>query len=214
MGENLRHGNHLALQTCPYCGTAHPYMPGVTGIHATSHIFQTSDHQDDNPRFWGCYACSTCGGVVLAEANEESDGRYYYNTIVNVLPPPRVVPKEIPELPSHYLQEAINSMSAPTASLVVCASAVDAMLKEKGYSSGSLFSRIDKAATDHVITADMAKWAHHVRLEANDQRHADRGAVRPTREDAERCLEFALALADFLFVLPARVTRGLNDVFS
>lgn len=90
------------------------------------------------------------------------------------------------------------------------ASAVDAMLKERGYSDGSLYARIDKAIADHIITEDMAKWAHHVRLEANDQRHADAGAPLPTKEDAERSLEFAMALAEFLFVLPARVTRGLN----
>jgi hypothetical protein len=51
-------------------------------------------------------------------------------------------------------------------------------------------------------------WAHDVRLDANDQRHADLAAIPPTFEDAKRCLEFAKALADILFVLPARVTRG------
>src|SRR5437870_1656655 len=59
-----------------------------------------------------------------------------------------------------------------------------------------------------LITAEMAEWAHEVRLDANAQRHADRAATRPTGEDARRCIEFALALAEFLFVLPARVKRG------
>ncbi len=93
---------------------------------------------------------------------------------------------------------------------MVCASAVDAMLKERRLVEGSLYARIDKAAKDHIITDDMAKWAHHVRLEANGQRHADEEFALPTKEDAERSLEFALALAEFLFVLPARVTRGLK----
>jgi hypothetical protein len=40
---------------------------------------------------------------------------------------------------------------------MLSASAVDAMLKVKGYKSGSLYSRIDKAAEDHMITSEMAR---------------------------------------------------------
>lgn len=85
------------------------------------------------------------------------------------------------------------------------------MLKAKGYKEGSLYARIDKAAEEHVITADMARWAHEVRLDANDQRHADEGADLPTTDDAKRSIQFATALGTFLFTLPAQVTRGLID---
>ena len=46
-------------------------------------------------------------------------------------------------------------------------------------------------------------------LEANDSRHPETEKTAPTQEDAEQSLEFVLALAEILFVLPARVTRGL-----
>jgi Domain of unknown function (DUF4145) len=91
------------------------------------------------------------------------------------------------------------------------AAAVDAMLKSKGLKDGSLYKRIDEAAKDHLITDGMAQWAHQVRLDANDQRHADENAPLPTKDDAQRCLDFAVALGEFLFVLPARVTRGINE---
>ena len=94
---------------------------------------------------------------------------------------------------------------------MLAASAVDAMLKAKGYKDGSLYQRIKEAAVGHIITADMATWAHQVRLDANDQRHADESASFPTREEAQRSLDFALALAEILFVLPTRVTRGINE---
>ena len=94
---------------------------------------------------------------------------------------------------------------------MVCASPVDAMLKDKGLKGGSLNDRIDQAATKHLITPDMAKWAHQVRLDANDQRHADEAAPLPSQKDAELCLSFALALAEVLYVIPARVTRGVED---
>jgi len=93
---------------------------------------------------------------------------------------------------------------------MLAASSVDAMLKAKGYTDGSLYSRIDQAAKDNLITKDMAAWAHEIRLEANGQRHADAGAALPTGNDAVRVIEFAEALGQFLFVLPARINRGLQ----
>jgi hypothetical protein len=101
-------------------------------------------------------------------------------------------------------------MHAPAGAVMLAASAVDAMLKLKGYADGSLYTRIEKAVTDHAITADMAKWAHAVRLDANDQRHADQAAILPTQEDAKRVIDFAAALAEILFVLPSRVQRGIQ----
>ena len=91
---------------------------------------------------------------------------------------------------------------------MLTASCVDAMLKDKGYKDGSLNARIDAAAKAHFITAGMAAWAHEVRLDANDQRHADESAVLPSEADAAKAIEFANALAQFLYVLPARVERG------
>jgi len=85
------------------------------------------------------------------------------------------------------------------------------MLKERGYKEGSLYSRIEAAASDHLITKDMATWAHEVRLDANDQRHADDGGALPSSEDAQRVIEFVTALGEILFVLPNRVARGIQS---
>jgi hypothetical protein len=91
---------------------------------------------------------------------------------------------------------------------MLTASSVDAMLKEKGYKTGSLYARIEHAVKDHLITQEMAEWAHEVRLDANDERHADASSSLPGEPDALRAIEFAQALAEFLFVLPARIARG------
>lgn len=119
------------------------------------------------------------------------------------------LPADMPTRPAAYMEQAVASIHAPAGAVMLTASAVDSMLKSKGYTEGSLYSRIDKAAGDHLITEDMAKWAHAVRLDANDQRHADESASLPTEADARRCIDFASALALFLFTLPARVTKGL-----
>ena len=80
--------------------------------------------------------------------------------------------------------------------------------RRKNYKEGSLYKRIKAAADDHLITSEMAAWAHEIRLDANDQRHADESADLPTQVEAQKCIDFSRALAEFLFVLPGRVERG------
>ena len=130
--------------------------------------------------------------------------------IAGMWPSQKVVAAEVPERARQFLSQALDSLHAPSGAVMLTASSVDAMLKDKGYKSGSLNARIDEAAKAHLITAEMAAWAHEIRLDANDQRHADETAEMPTPEDAARLIEFAEALAQFLFVLPARVAHGRN----
>lgn len=91
---------------------------------------------------------------------------------------------------------------------MLTASSVDAMLKDKGYKDGSLNSRFDQAAVDHLITDEMAAWAHEVRLDANDQRHADEAAPLPNDGDARRVIEFAKCSCTVPVCLARRVARG------
>jgi hypothetical protein len=130
--------------------------------------------------------------------------------IASYFPASTQIDAELPERPRAYLQQAQDSLHAPAGAVMLAASAVDSMLKLKGYVDGSLYARIEKAAADHVITNDMGAWAHDVRLDANDQRHADEAATLPNEEDAKRVLDFASALAEIMFVLPSRVQRGLQ----
>lgn len=128
-----------------------------------------------------------------------------------IFPQSAVLPMEIPVRPLAYLQQAYDSLHAAAGAVMLAASAVDSMLKAKGYIEGSLYARIEKAVAANVITSDMGKWAHAVRLDANDQRHADDAADLPTEADARRVLDFARTLAEVLFVLPSRVERGLQN---
>jgi hypothetical protein len=85
------------------------------------------------------------------------------------------------------------------------------MLDAKGIAVGTgkkLYAKIEEAAAQQIIIPDMKTWAHEIRLAANDERHPDLDDA--TTDDAQQCVEFALALAQNLFVLPARITRGLD----
>ena len=152
----------------------------------------------------GNYVCNHCGGVVLACAKAHNEA------VLKLFPSSVLVSDDIPSIPREYLQQAIDSLHSPAGSVMLSASSIDAMLKDKGYKEGSLNSRIDKAADNHLITSEMAKWAHQVRLDANDQRHADDSVLLPTEEDAQRVIDFSLAFAQYLFVLPSMVHKGIN----
>lgn len=190
--------NALDLERCPHCSVS---RPNLVAIYAVA----TKNSENEHHRFWRIYKCERCGGLVTA---------YSYDSAGQVLamyPDGIQVAEEIEERPREYLRQALDSLSAPAGAVMLAASSVDAMLKDKGLVDGSLYSRINKAAEDHLITDEMAKWAHEIRLDANDQRHADTDSDLPDLEDAERCVEFARALGQFLYVLPDRVQRGIES---
>ena len=186
----------LQLTRCPHCSVATPSL-------VTQWNGETRDQAGQNLRRWRVYACTGCGGLVTASAP------HYEQTVTEHFPSAPTVPTDLPARASTYLEQAVSSIHAPAGAVMLTASAVDAMLKAKGYTEGSHYARIDKSAANHLITEEMAQWAHAVRLDANDQRHADEAAALPTEVDARRCIDFASSLGLFLFTLPARVSKGL-----
>lgn len=196
----LKLGTQLLLERCPHCGVDRPNLSQV-------YRFDTNDHRGSNPRTWAAYACARCGGVTLGwQQQQDSNGQ-----VREMFPSPQELDEAIPPRGKDYLAQALNSVNAPAGAVMLTASAVEAMLAAKGYVDGSLYSRIDKAAADHVITADLAVWAHAVRLELSDPRQAGAGAALPTIEQARHAIAFAMALGQFMFVLPSRVRRGIQE---
>jgi hypothetical protein len=141
--------------------------------------------------------------MVMAVSPEDQNQQ-----ISRTWPEEETVHDSIPSRARDFLSQAIASLHAPAGAVMLTASAVDAMLKDKSLKAGSLNARIEEAAKSHLITAEMAAWAHEIRLDANEQRHADDEAPLPNAADAEKVIEFAKALGQFLYVLPARVERG------
>src|SRR5215469_8025087 len=180
----------LDLPRCPHCGVAKPSLARVTGY------LNSQTHRGLHPRVWAAYQCRGCGGLILAGAPAHPQIAL---PIDEVYPSLDVVDAEVPQKAARYLIQAIESISSPDGAVMLAASAVDAMLKEKNYTKGSLYERIKQAAEGHVITPDMARWAHQVRLDANDPRHADAENPHHDEASAKRAVDFARALAEFMF---------------
>ncbi len=199
MEKKLRLGRLLPLERCPHCNVA---IPSLT--HCAS--ADTSAHGSGQRRRWACYSCASCGGVTLAVASLDETNLAF--EITDMWPAAKEVSDALPERAAMVLRQALDSLHAPSAAVMLAASAVDAMLKARGFKKGTLSKRIKEAEASHLITADMAAWAHEVRLDANEQRHSDEDAPLPDQVDARKAVDFAIALGDFLFTLPAQVSRG------
>jgi hypothetical protein len=131
--------------------------------------------------------------------------------IETLYPNARSAAAEIPDPARHYLQQALETLHAPDAAAVMAGSAVDAMLKHFGLTEGSVYSRIDQAVSQHILTPAMGEWAHEVRLGSNRLRHADAESPHVSAHQAQQSVEFVEALGHYLFVLSSRVKKGIKE---
>lgn len=155
---------------------------------------------------WGAFRCHSCQSVVIS--------RLIYTAqrfeLDEMWPDAKVAHEDIPEPARTFLQQAYETLHAPDAAAVMAGSAVDGMLKAHGLEKGSLYDRIDAALEANILTKGMANWAHTVRLGSNRPRHADADKPHVSAEEAKQSVEFAEALGSFLFVLTARIDRGIQ----
>lgn len=188
----------LIINRCPYCNVDTPNLSNLWS-------YETVPINSGQRRHWNVYLCSRCGGLIIASSHSQG------GEIFEMYPSQLEVSDQLPLRAKEYLNQAINSFSSPSGSVMLSASSVDAMLKDKGYKKGTLYARIENAAKDHIITEEMSKWAHSVRLDANEQRHSDEEVTLPNEEDAKRAVDFVLALSEYLYVLPSKVNNGLKN---
>jgi hypothetical protein len=202
-GNGLAMGQQLTgLKRCPHCGIASPNLIAAWVSQGPTH------RNDGGVRLnWGSYCCTSCGAIITCCAEIRP------NNVVNFFgffPDAKTAHEDIPEPARTFLQQAYETLNAPDAAAMVAGSAVDAMLKAHGLEAGSLYNRIDEALTKNLLTKGMADWAHTVRLGSNRPRHADKEKPHVSPEEAKQSVDFAEALGNFLFVLTARIDRGIK----
>lgn len=190
------------LQRCPHCNIARPEM---TVLWKSDCIIPSN--QSGYGHNWATYKCNSCCHVVLAQSEL---GNQSTTRMLKLFPAPEDLPNDLPERVRIYLRQAIESIHSPDGSVMLAGAAVDAMLKLKGLNSGSVYSRIDEAVKKHILTPDMASWAHEVRLGSNRPRHADTEQPHVSENEAKQAVEFTRMLGHLLFVLPAKIEKGLQ----
>jgi Domain of unknown function (DUF4145) len=184
------------IARCLHCGTGRPQVapkvqPQLHGI-----------------RLWAVYTATCCGGLLFAVGPEGLNA--INGPIETIYPDARSAAVEIPDPARRYLQQAFETLHAPDAAAVMAGSAVDAMLKHFDLIEGTVHKRIDQAVSQHILTPEMGKWAQQVRFVSNQPRHADTENPHVPPHQAQQSVDFAEALGHYLFVLPSRVTRGIE----
>ena len=209
-------GHLVGVERCPQCGIAHPNLEYRHHFAGTRHLGASLID------LWITYRCNSCGDAVSVKtvadpsvgwSKEHFDG--FVNSgrglILVIQPAQTEVDSDLPQRSKTYLEQAIQSLHAPDGAAMLAGSAVDAMLKERGLTKGSVYDRIKEAVNQRILTNEMADWAHEVRLGANSPRHSDLSDPHVSADQAQQSIAFAKALGDFLFVFPARVARGKAD---
>jgi len=186
------------LENCPHCGISSPLLKHLWASDGPT------PRTDGGPtRRWAVFACTACGGIVTAEG--DPNDKVNNPHVIAIYPPTWEPPSSLPVQARSYLVQAHRTLFSPDASVLMSASCIDAMLKDQQLVKGSLYERINQAVEKGIITRGMGKWAHRVRLDANNPRHADLDIRTITRDDADRAFEFARALGEILYVLPSRM---------
>ncbi|MBE1527413.1 hypothetical protein GGC65_001869 [Sphingopyxis sp. OAS728] len=195
------------VDRCPHCGVASPLLS--ISMKPQRH------YRDSNADTWWHFAieCSRChrhalcyGSTAYGET-PDIGGTPTLVRIRDIYPSVETASEQLPEKPKKFFQQALESRHAPDGALMLAASAIDSMLKDKGYKDGSLFSRIELASNDGLLTKEMRDWAHEIRLSANEPRHADDDYDGATVQDVDQIIEFVKALTEYLYVLPSKVSK-------
>ncbi|MBT7280075.1 MAG: DUF4145 domain-containing protein [Rhodobiaceae bacterium] len=192
----------LFLEKCPHCKITNPNITKLTPV------LYKNDALGER-QIWRLYCCASCGSGILAKGENFLFEGAQKTYVTKIFPqPPRAISKDIPKLAQDYLTEARDGLSNSRSSIIASSTAIDAMLSAKGADGDTLYKRIKSAQEKNLLSEEMSKWAHQVRLGGNEQRHLV--DERPTEKDAQDCLDYAMMLADILFVIPARVQAGID----
>lgn len=209
----LSNGVTHGLERCPHCGVSTPLISSVGDP-----ILNYSDGSLGHWYYTG--RCSKCNNVILfhgfSSTNRKIDNiRLLIKiTVDRMFPELDSIPNNMPSKAARFYKQAIESIHAPDGAIMLAASSIDAMLKDKGFSQGSLYSRIELASEKHVLTEQMKQWAHEIRLSANEPRHADEEFDGASKADAEQTLQFAKALGEYLYDLPSRIEKWKSKAVS
>ncbi len=208
----------LKVDRCPHCNVANPYMSCV--FDDIGKPYKNEFGTPNSPRYskclWKVFICSSCDNRILTLQKQIGLLERHMDDLFSRI---FIWPKErddinsiIPEGAKNYLQQARDTINAPDACVIMCASALDVMLQEKDIpDADTLNERILAAVEKGLITQDMASWAKQVRLEANNSRHPKKNKPPAKLEEAQQSLEFVETLAEILFVIPDRVTKGIKN---
>lgn len=158
---------------CPHCGTAR------VGFELVNESWLAR-----RGRWHVCAQCNHCVGLVVLNlvsyTDQENTPSNYYTSNPTWFEIEEMYPASVAGIPPHlpeevgrlFRQGADNVPANPDAAGTMFRKTLEATLRDKCHAAtGTLFERIDKAAELGVLTSDLARYAHTIRLEGNEAAH-------------------------------------------
>jgi len=163
------------------------------------------------------YTCDNCGRLTLAcitvyEHLKLKTTDYIDNNADKVMWLPLAgTPREFEDVPSHLADPASEayqcaSIGAYRAAISLTRSVLEAVAKDKGFTTGRLVDKIDQMREADLIRPHIREVAHEIRHLGNDMAHGD--FVDPvSAEEARESLVLMEEVLKEVYQSPARVAR-------
>lgn len=142
--------------------------------------------------------CEACKKLNIRDIESN---KLLYPVKSDVAPPNKDMPENIKEIYNEATMIYNNSLRAALALLRL---GLELLCDEVGYSSGKLYSRIEKLAEDGVIDDDIKYIAHGVRGLGNDAIHPKQIGDTATKEEVEIVFDLLNMITEELITKPRR----------
>ena len=159
------------------------------------------------------YECGSCAAYVQVfwSASELSfdDGLHEYP----VLPHPlNAKPKPSENWPNHvsrFWAQAHQSANTEIwdAASVMCRSAMQAVLRDKGASGRTLRDEIEDVGKKGLLPPIVMEWAHELRLLGNESAHPELDQTAANSQDVTDAIKFLDLLLHYIYDLPAKIGK-------
>src|ERR1700730_940137 len=179
----LKTTDHISAH-CPDCDGAYSTFQQVSFANvARRHRYSGVDYS-----YITLYQCISCGRGGLSKIHSH-DGNPPQGNLESFYPfhretaaIPTVVPADI--VAEYREAELCASFAAWRASSALLRSTLEKILRSNGYTTGSLYNKIDAAAADTILTETRHRRAHdEIRVLGNDVLHDDWRVI--TQEEVE-----------------------------
>ena len=189
---------------CPYCGTKRVAFTILCEVTYDRHGF-----------YWDTFAqCGHCRRGIVATfetSNNQKPSDGQYEELLDMAPslPDNGAPAYTPENVARFFKQAMDNLPKNwDAAGSMFRKALDTGLTSKFPKiKGRLIDRIKEAEEQQMLTPELAKWAHQIRLDGNDAAHKEEPFEE---EDAKKLCDFTRLVFYYLFTLQGMLEKSQN----
>lgn len=179
---------------------------------------QTNPYEDKETHFIVfAEQCDNCGKPVCGIRSSigtryESRYRDKEEEEYEIVWPVTVVCPAYPDVPEGIASAAreahrVLATSAPRASVAMARATLEATARDKGITSGTIQSKIERLAADGHISEAMKEAAHEIRYAGNEAAHGDILSEPISVDDAKEIVDLMDAILERVYQEPAKVAR-------